>query len=280
MADVSEPAPIIIYIHGGGFVAGSKEKAARITFIEQALQDGVHFASINYRYKQSSFDEPSDPQRTSLPGCFLDGARAVQFLRANAGQWNIDPERVIVFGSSAGGGISLFLGANDDVADPESDDPVLRESSRVFAVGHFSSQPTYNTSKWPEILGLPEAELRAVIRSDKQNTPEYLRLGLKSEDEVESPLGLRYRSMIDMSANIDAEDPAMFIYNGGAMRNPTTHGQVVHHVRLSMYLEDQLKAHGVPSQGLFPQVDGLGRVDPYQEFYEWCRERLATTPSS
>ncbi|MGB0259014.1 MAG: alpha/beta hydrolase, partial [Coraliomargarita sp.] len=216
----------------------------------------------------------------SLPGCFLDGARAVQFLRANAGQWNIDPERVIVFGSSAGGGISLFLGANDDVADPESEDPVLRESSRVFAVGHFSSQPTYNTSKWPEILGLPEAELRAVIRSDKQNTPEYLRLGLKSEDEVESPLGLRYRSMIDMSANIDAEDPAMFIYNGGAMRNPTTHGQVVHHVRLSMYLEDQLKAHGVPSQGLFPQVDGLGRVDPYQEFYEWCRERLATTPSS
>lgn len=279
-ADVSEPAPIIIYIHGGGFVGGSKEKAARVTFIEQALEDGVHFASINYRYKYRSADDLGDPQRTGTPGCFLDGARAVQYLRANASQWNIDPEKVIVFGGSAGSGISLFLGANDDLADPNAEDHVLRESSRVLGVGHFSSQPTYNFEKWPSILDISEAELKKVIRPEKQNLPKYVNLGLEKSEAVDSEIGSRYSAMLDMSANVDPSDPPMFIYNNSALQKPKTHGQAVHHVKLSMYLEKQLLANGVPAHRLFPRVDGLEQVNPYDAFYQWCRELLSAEPQA
>lgn len=274
-ANVSEPAPIIIYIHGGGFVGGSKEKAARVTFIEQALAEGIHFASINYRYQYRSVEDLDDPQRTGTPGCFLDGARAVQYLRANAAQWKIDPDKVIVFGSSAGGGISLFLGANDDLADPDSEDPILRESSQVQGVGHFSSQPTYNFERWPDILGLSEAELKKVINPNKQTVPGHVKLGLQSEAEVDSEIGRRYAAMLDMTANIDPSDPPMFIYNNSGLRHPTSHGQTVHHVKLSIYLEEQLKANDVPAQRLFPRLDELEQTDPYEAFYQWCRQLLA-----
>jgi hypothetical protein len=64
-----------------------------------------------------------------------DSARVVQFLRYYAGSLDIDPEQVAVYGASAGASTSLWLGTHDDLADPGNEDPVLRESSRVNAVG-------------------------------------------------------------------------------------------------------------------------------------------------
>ncbi len=238
------------------------------------------FASINYRYKYRSVEDLGDPQRTGTLGCFLDGARAVQYLRANAAQWNLDPEKVIVFGGSAGGGISLFLGTNDDLANPDANDPVLRESSRVLGVGHFSSQPTYNFEQWPSILDISEAELKKVIRPDKQALPEFMNLGLRKREAVDSEIGNRYTAMLDMSANVDPSDPPMFIYNNGALQKPKTHGQAVHHVKLSMYLEEQLLANEVAVHRLFPRVDGLEQVNPYDAFYQWCRELLSAKPQA
>ncbi len=54
-----------------------------------------------------------------------DGARAIQFLRSKAGEWNLDPKRFAAFGGSAGTGISLWTGLHDDLADPKSSDPVF-----------------------------------------------------------------------------------------------------------------------------------------------------------
>ena len=65
------------------------------------------------------------------PGPFHDSARAIQFIRSKAKDWNIDPKRIAATGGSAGAGISLWLGFHDDMADPKSDDPVLRQSTRL-----------------------------------------------------------------------------------------------------------------------------------------------------
>jgi acetyl esterase/lipase len=61
----------------------------------------------------------------------LDGGRAVQFARSKAKEWNIDKARIAATGGSAGAGISLWLAFRDDLADPKSDDPVARESTRL-----------------------------------------------------------------------------------------------------------------------------------------------------
>jgi dipeptidyl aminopeptidase/acylaminoacyl peptidase len=58
----------------------------------------------------------------------------VRFIRANAKNFGVDPERLGVFGASAGGHLSLMLGTASDEGDPANEDPVLRESDRVAAV--------------------------------------------------------------------------------------------------------------------------------------------------
>jgi acetyl esterase/lipase len=69
-----------------------------------------------------------------VPDAVEDVRRAARYIKANADDWGIDPARIGVFGGSAGGHLSLMLGTTGDEGDPASEDPVLRESSRVAAV--------------------------------------------------------------------------------------------------------------------------------------------------
>jgi acetyl esterase/lipase len=118
--DTKTPAPLVIYIHGGGFVAGDKSNVNAGT-IQFFLKAGISFASISYRYSTQA----------PYPAPMMDGARAVQFLRSKAGEWNIDPKRFAAFGGSAGAGISMWLAFHDDLAKPASADPIERQSTRL-----------------------------------------------------------------------------------------------------------------------------------------------------
>jgi acetyl esterase/lipase len=121
------PRPLLITIHGGGWNSGEK------VFHFDArpwLDRGISCASITYR------STPGHP----LPAPVHDAARAVQFLRTKAAEWNIDPDRIAVSGGSAGACTSMWLLLHDDLADPGSADPVLRQSSRVCAALAFAGQ--------------------------------------------------------------------------------------------------------------------------------------------
>jgi len=63
-----------------------------------------------------------------------DVRRAVRFIRQHAGEYGVDPNRIGVYGGSAGGQLALLLGTTADSGDPSASDAVLRESSRVAAV--------------------------------------------------------------------------------------------------------------------------------------------------
>ena len=69
-----------------------------------------------------------------VPDAVSDVRRAVRYIRHNADQFNVDPDRLGVFGASAGGHLALVLGTTADEGDANADDPVERESSRVAAV--------------------------------------------------------------------------------------------------------------------------------------------------
>jgi arylformamidase len=87
------------------------------------LAHGVSVASINYRYSQIA----------TLPAPVLDAAHALQFIRSKAKEWNIRKDRIAAIGGSAGGCTTLWLAYHDDLAEPKSSDPVLRESTRLCA---------------------------------------------------------------------------------------------------------------------------------------------------
>ncbi|NUM55929.1 MAG: alpha/beta hydrolase [Candidatus Hydrogenedentes bacterium] len=141
-AKTKAPAPVLIFLHGGGFVGGDKWTLHN-DLLQQCLGAGISVCTANYRY---STQEP-------FPGPMLDGARVVQFLRAYSRQLHIDPERVALSGSSAGAGMSLWIAFHDDMAAPDSDDFVLRQSTRVSAACVYGAQSSYDPRWVRDVVG-------------------------------------------------------------------------------------------------------------------------------
>ena len=100
--------------------------------------------------------------RYPMPAIVSDVRRAVRFIRQHAGEYGVDPNRIGVYGGSAGGQLALLLGTTADSGDPSASDVVLRESSRVAAVVAFF--PPTDLSRWanrrafPASAALTEAE--------------------------------------------------------------------------------------------------------------------------
>ena len=84
--------------------------------------------------------------RYPLSAIVADTRRAVRFIRQHAGEYGVDPSRIGVFGSSAGGQLALLLGTTADSGDPSASEAVLRESSRVAAVVAFF--PPTDLARW------------------------------------------------------------------------------------------------------------------------------------
>ena len=126
------PAPVVLYIHGGGWVQGDKKSVETdLQGVQGLLDAGISVAAMNYRFIQMAQDAKVDPP---VRWPLLDAARALQFLRSQAAAWNIDRGRIAASGVSAGGCSSLWLAFHDDLAQPASTDPIARESTRLACV--------------------------------------------------------------------------------------------------------------------------------------------------
>ncbi len=149
-APASNPTPALICLHGGGFVLGSKWKFRHASLTRQCIDSGISVVAANYRYIRGDKGAP-------YPGPHMDAARVVQFVRSKATEWNVDPNRIVLTGGSAGGNMCLWIALRDDMADPDSDDPVKRQSTRVSAVIGYDTH-TSNDPEWvlQHIGGTPE----------------------------------------------------------------------------------------------------------------------------
>jgi len=135
-ATATQPTPLVLHIHGGGWVGGDK---ARDTKFERYLAAGISVVSINYRFvTQAILAGVEPPVKWPLE----DAVRALQFVRSRAAEWNLDPVRIGAFGTSAGACSSLYLAFVDDQADPASTDPVARQSTRLWCAAGVGAQTT------------------------------------------------------------------------------------------------------------------------------------------
>lgn len=116
------PLPLIIWVHGGGWQSGSKEQCQAFPY----LQKGCAAASINYRLSQQAI----------FPAQIQYCKAAVRWLRAYAKEYNLDPNRFAVWGTSAGGHLVALLGTTGDVKTFDVGEN-LGFSSRVQAVVDF-----------------------------------------------------------------------------------------------------------------------------------------------
>jgi len=120
--DPNGPRALIVWVHGGAWLGGSKEQPSALRFVGQ----GYAVASINYRLSQHAL----------FPAQIEDCKAAIRWLRANAGPYGYDPNRIGVWGASAGGHLVALLGATGGVKEFDVG-PNPGVSSRVGAVCDF-----------------------------------------------------------------------------------------------------------------------------------------------
>ncbi|MEO7412110.1 MAG: alpha/beta hydrolase [Opitutaceae bacterium] len=140
----TKPTPVVFHIHGGGWEAGNK---GFVRGTAQLLAAGISVVSINYRYTWQAQAEGVKPP-VSAP--LRDAARALQFVRSKAAEWNLDKKLIGATGSSAGACSSLWLAFHDDMADANSPDPIARESTRLFCAAVDTAQTSLDPQQMKE----------------------------------------------------------------------------------------------------------------------------------
>jgi acetyl esterase/lipase len=118
----SGPFPVVVMVHGGGFMMGDKADGTGLAGVDQLLAADYAVASINYRLSAEA----------KYPAQIYDAKAAVRYLRANAKKYNINPDKIGAWGASAGGNLVSLLGTTCGVAELEG--PELGNSDQSSCV--------------------------------------------------------------------------------------------------------------------------------------------------
>lgn len=212
------PAPVVLMIHGGGFRAGDKSRWAADKALPELLKSGITCVAVNYPFLT---DKP-------IQDILRDCARAVQFVRSKAGEWNLDKTRVASMGGSAGAGTSLWLATRDDLADPAASDPILRESTRLTCAVCNATQATYDVSRWESFMGPAKPE----FGTSELEAALFYHLSSPAEFNTEPGKGILREC--DMLAWISKDDPPLLLNNTQVVAAPSNRGEwlhCIHHAR-------------------------------------------------
>ncbi|MGV3486528.1 MAG: family 16 glycoside hydrolase [Planctomycetaceae bacterium] len=145
-AESDKPTPLLLFIHGGGWTGGGRMSGLS-AMLPKMLEEGISVASVEYRFiPEATADGVTPP----VKGPLHDAARALQLVRSKATEWNIDKQRIAASGGSAGACTSLWLAFHSDLADPDSDDPVARESTRLAFAAVTGAQTTLDPQQMKE----------------------------------------------------------------------------------------------------------------------------------
>jgi len=272
-----QPTGLVVFIHGGGFTTGDKGVAylpgGHRNDVRSFLAKGYSYATINYRLL-----EEVDHEGVIKP--LTDSRRCLQTLRYHHQQLNIDPTLVVLYGSSAGAGTSLWLAFSDEMADPLAEDPVLRQSTRVVGVGANGTQSTYDLLKWETVvfasLGVTLEDLASLPDSSEQGLLSFY--GASSLEELGTPELQAYRARVDMLGLMSLDDPPFYVNNTLEVSGvPTDKNEAFHHPLHAAALKDQAALVGLRCVAYAPPLgiedpSGQGIVDFLSEQLESARD--------
>lgn len=262
MAKSDKPAPLVLFIHGGGFRQGDKGALAAGS-LKAYLDSGFSVAAINYRLTDTA----------PAPAAYLDCARALQFLRANAKKWNVDPKLVASTGGSAGAGTSMWLAFHDDLANPKSEDPVARESTRMTCIAVDNGQSSYDP-RFAEKIGMP--------RPNFERHPFFLPFYAISTEEIDTPKAYKlYEEAAPITYLTQDDPPALLNYNlpNEEVTERTSLNQIVHHPRFGIALKEQMDKLGIDCIVQYlghPEGKRVEAVDFIRKHFELARKKRAS----
>jgi acetyl esterase/lipase len=244
-AESKTPTPVLFFIHGGGWTAGNRSSGLG-PLIQPMLKNGISVVSVEYRFiPEATADKVVPPVKGPLSDC----ARALQFVRSKAGEWNIDKTKIAASGGSAGACTSLWLAFHDDLADPKSEDPIARESTRLLYAAVSQPQTTLDPKQMKEWT--PNSKYGAhafgISASRESKTNNSFDAFLEAREKL-----LPWIAEYSPYALVTKDDaPVYMLFNapphmGQDERDPT------HTANFGVKLQEHCKEIGVPCELVYP----------------------------
>ena len=241
-AESSQPTPLLFFIHGGGWMGGSK---SRVRDLPGYLAAGISVVSVEYRFVSEAQAAGVKPP---VEWPLHDVARALQFVRSKAGEWNLDKARIGASGGSAGACSSLWLALHDDMADPASDDPVSRESTRLACAGVLGAQTSLDPKQMREWTPNSRYGGHAFgFTGDGKDRASQFQQFFEGREKI-LPWIKEY-SPYELAT---ADDPPVYLYYsappalGREQKDPT------HSANFGVKLQEKLRDVGVPCHLVYP----------------------------
>ncbi|MBC7820719.1 MAG: alpha/beta hydrolase [Planctomycetaceae bacterium] len=244
-AESDKPTPLLFFIHGGGWQGGNRTSGL-VAMLPEFLKNGISVVSVEYRFIQEAMaDGVTPPVKAPLH----DAARALQFVRSKASEWNIDKQRIGASGGSAGACSSLWLAFHDDLADPKSDDLVARESTRLFCAAVSGAQTTLDPQQmkeWTPNSNYGSHAFGIFKKVDGKDVRDFAAF-LEQRDKI-----LPWIQEYSPYALVTKDDPPIHLfYNappalGQDQKDPT------HTSNFGVKLQEKLRSVGVPCELVYP----------------------------
>jgi acetyl esterase/lipase len=233
-AESQEPTPLVVYIHGGGWMGGSKLGINPDVY----LREGISVVSVEYRFIPEA---TADGVKPPVKGPLHDAARSIQFVRNKAKEWNIDPTRVGATGGSAGACSSLWLAFHDDLADPKSDDPVARQSTRLTCAAVQGAQTSLDPKQMKEWMPNSKYGAHAFgIAGDIDKRISAFDAFLAARDEI-----LPWIKEYSPYELVTKDDPPVALYYGAAPEMGKEAKDPTHSANFGLGLQEKCKQEGV-----------------------------------
>lgn len=246
-AESATPTPLLFFIHGGGWQGGDKNRTGGI---ENYLKAGISVVAINYRFiPQATADGVVPP----VKGPLHDAARALQFVRSKAAEWNIDKQRIGASGGSAGACSSLWLAFHSDLADPKSSDPIARESTRLWCAAVLGAQTTLDPQQMKDWTPNSKYGGHAFgFKGDVSKQLSQFDEFLAKRDTI-----LPWIAEYSPYALVTSDDPPIYLFYsappalGQEQKDPT------HTANFGVKLQEQCKKAGVACELVYPGAPGV-----------------------
>ena len=247
IAEGDGPRPLLVYIHGGGWTTGNKTRTP--AHIQPFLDKGISYAAINYRHA------PQHP----LPAPVHDATRAIQYLKSRAGEWSIRKDRFVLTGSSAGACTSMWLLFHDDMADPNSEDPVLRESTRVSAAAVVAGQTAIDPKMIEPWLGPNVLKHRMI----------WFAVGAKNMQDALDHYDQYQQLYTEFSPinHLTSDDPPLLMTYPEDMSLPSkSSGHGIHHGMYGVKVKEMAAEIGTECHLLIPGTSDSNQYDSVNAF--------------
>jgi arylformamidase len=246
------PRPLLVYIHGGGWIGGTKKRNPNQ--VRPFLEKGVSYAAVEYRLTGVA----------PLPAPVHDAARAIQFIRTKAKEWNIKPDRIALTGDSAGACTSMWILCHDDMADPMSDDPVLRESTRVTAAAVGGGQTSIDPKVIEPWLGPNVLKHNMINMAVGEPT---IAGALENYDKYRE----RYVEFSPYN-HVSSDDPPLLMTYGNNMTLPSENaGHGIHHPVYGVKMKENADSVGQECHLL---IKGQSKSEEYKGANDFLLDKL------